>query len=168
MLVALRTQETIQVRRAGYPFRLSMETFVRRYAMLLPDGDDDARDEQGVDRAHRHPAHATQRIMSSVMPPDVVDARELWQLGLTRVFIRSDAVLAHLEVRQGEGVSKGYGWGGGEGLRSVGLGVWLGPSRGRRRHVQSAPRRAPRCASSSGQVKIRRMQCGIHPVRVNP
>jgi len=84
------------VRRAGYPFRLPMETFLRRYAMTLLDGEEE---EERVHLARRHPAHATERIMAAVMPPDVVDARDVWQLGCSRVFIRSDAVLAHLEVR---------------------------------------------------------------------
>lgn len=85
-------QETIKVRRAGYPFRHSMADFLARYWPLLG--------KHGHADARQHPEEACKRVMAVVVAPEDMHTREVWQLGRTKIFIRSDQALFELEVRR--------------------------------------------------------------------
>ncbi|KAK3268414.1 hypothetical protein CYMTET_23082 [Cymbomonas tetramitiformis] len=76
-------QETIRVRRAGYPFRFIIREFTDRYWPLV-----------GC-KQHEPPDKLCRRILAQVCD---VNNKRTWQMGKTKIFISSDAVLADLEA----------------------------------------------------------------------
>ena len=78
------------MRRAGYPFRYLMADFLARYWPLLGT--------KGFAHAKAFPGESCTQIMRLVVPPTQMDTRAIWQLGRTKIFIRSDQALSDLEV----------------------------------------------------------------------
>ncbi|KAK3241344.1 hypothetical protein CYMTET_48878 [Cymbomonas tetramitiformis] len=77
-------QETIRVRRSGYPFRYIFADFVQRYFMLM-------------DKTERDGVEAVDLCPMLMDAGGVPRGKEIWQVGRTKIFIKSDVPIMQLE-----------------------------------------------------------------------